>query len=74
MFDKAAGTRDCSITVGVISVTHPRPNQLKKHPEYSSRVNDVEGSRKISKPKVLEALHHPKLYKDWLTVIEQYEG
>jgi hypothetical protein len=25
--------------------------------------NDVEGSRKISRPKVLEVLHHPKVYK-----------
>jgi hypothetical protein len=70
MFDKATGTRDHSMTAGVISVTHP-PAQLKKLTEHSEHVNDVEGSRKISKPKVLEVFHPPRVYKDCLAVIEQ---
>jgi hypothetical protein len=35
---------------------------------------DLEGSGKISKPKVLEALHPPKVlvYKDWQAVTEGF--
>jgi hypothetical protein len=70
MFDKATGIRDHSMAAGVISVTHP-PAKLKKLPGYSQHVNDVEGSWKVSKSKVLEALHPPRVHRDRLAVTEQ---